>query len=294
MPFSPEIFGAQAAAALNALSANEQGTGFVMNLRPRGTLFEADFLLSCSGQHNSPVTRLLRASISGSYHGRILVEGFLGKPPNKKGVRVQVLALLRQLRRTIPRPLGAAARSGPAFTDAKFGPRAAKLLNALLALELAVVSGARTVSEVYYPKAPMFASWAEERPAFALLTEEGTEFTAELLLLQSISLDYFIKDAQERGEDFGILAALFPAYGAVPTEDSNFRTRFTRAVSRCLDEMFSLRVVVTNRAVTVLMAGVDRLGRSSPLARIDQGVLRIIVEMVIADMVKGIVAHAQR
>jgi hypothetical protein len=48
--------------------------------------------------------------------------------------------------------------------------------------------------------------------------------------------------------------------------------------------MYTLLVVVIDRTVPVLMAGVHHLGRNSPLAKLDQSVLQMIVQMVIADM----------
>jgi hypothetical protein len=300
MPFSPEIYGTRATTALNALSDSEQSFGWVMFTKTEGTAFEADLLLSCSGLYSTPVCRLLDAINSGK-RGYNLVGGFLGKQPRKisvlnhfngklpsaQGVRFEVMVLLRRLRRSIPRSVST-TRSGPAFTDAKFGPRVAKVLNALLALEIAVVGNTGVdqgtyVFNITFARARVLASW-DERPAFALGTEEGTEFAAELLLHQAGSLEFFIEDAKERGEGFGIVDALFPTYGAVPTEHSDFFPCFQGAVMNCHREMYTLLVVVIDRTVPVLMAGVHHLGRNSPLAKLDQSVLQMIVQMVIADV----------
>ena len=301
MPFSPEIYGAQAATALNALSDSEQGTGFVMFTKTKGTLFEADLLLSCAGLFNSPVHRLMLdcrpgegvhwLMLSSGSENVGLAEKFLGK---KSSSRLEILGLVRRLRSSLPRPVS--SRSGPAFSDAKFGPRVAKVLNALLALEIAV-AGDNGVDQrtdgvsISYPQAQAFGPW-DERPAFALQVEEGTTFAAELLLHRAGALTLFLEEAKERKEDFGIMDALFPAFGKVPT--GVFSSDFSRAVTNARVEMYALLVVVVRWAMAVLMAGVHRLGRNSPLATIDQGVLKMIVEMVIADLVKDVVAHAQQ
>ena len=168
MPFSQQIYGAQAATALNALADPIQGSGFVTSMfsEAEGTPFEADLLLGCSGLCNSPVYRLMRPSSptdvfvpSDCYR---LVEKFIGKKPS---TRPEVLDLVRQLRRSIPR-LVSGTRSGPAFSNAKFGPRVARLLNALLALEIAVVgnTGVDKQTDVFritYPQAQAFGPWVE-------------------------------------------------------------------------------------------------------------------------------------
>jgi hypothetical protein len=279
MPFSPAVYNAQVAAALNALESDldtredRLSERYHMFTKFSGTDFEADLLLSLSGLKLSGVGRVLSAMSYETDAQKKLLDAFV----EADAFPLQIMAVVTELRGLIKtnRP----ARTTPAFRDTLFGPRVAQVLNALLAAE---VSGPGR--HYFWPRYAFTMSCVTDRQPFALLTDKGTAAAADLLVLQHSSCqDELATFLRMNADDFGVKAALFyfePRF--VMHDDPNaFKALFQSAIGNVRSEMYRVATTVDNRAVPVLMAKNRRLGCNSPLGRMEVEILDWIVRLVL-------------
>jgi hypothetical protein len=226
--FSPKLYGKKASTALNALvhTLETQDQPYNPSLchtftTPEGTAFEADTLMSGTGLDESPIGRVVNSAISrdvmpGGVGGDAELLSAFGDPIRcsaKSGFHYPSLVnTVMEIRANLPKAtLNRQQRRGEAFKDALFGPRVAKVLNALHAFEVWVASGSRAIQ---FTHSAMFSNHQHRRP-YALCTEEGTAYAADVLTLQHnfplLGLTRFLFEA-EPGCDFGLKTSLFPAF----------------------------------------------------------------------------------
>ena len=281
MPFSPAVYNAQVAAALNALESDldtredRLSERYHMFTKFSGTDFEADLLLSHSGFKLSGVGRVLSAMGYETDAQKKLLDAFGAAD----AFPLQIMAVVTKLRGLI-KPSDRPARTTPAFRDTLFGPRVAQVLNALLAAE---VSGPGR--HYFWPRYAFTMSCVADRQPFALLTDEGTAAAADLLVLQHSSCqDELATFLRMNADDFGVKAALLyfePRLNGVDPDPNAFKALFQSAIGNVRSEMYRVATTVDNRAVPVLMAKNRRLGSNSLLGMIDPCVLGMIVRMVL-------------
>ena len=228
--FSPKLYGPTASTALNALvrTLETQDQPYNPSLYhtftlPEGTAFEADILMSCTGLDESPIGRVVNSAISRDVmpggvvgdNAEELLSAF-GNPIRcslATGFHYPSLVdTVMEIRAHLPKAtFTRQQRRGEAFKDALFGPRVAKVLNALHAFEVWVASGSRAIK---FTHSAMLGNHLARRP-YALCTEEGTAYAADVLTLQHnfplLGLTRFLFEA-EPGADFGLKISLFPAF----------------------------------------------------------------------------------
>jgi hypothetical protein len=227
--FSPKVYGPTASTALNALVRTLETQDQPCNpslyhtfIKPEGSAFEADMLMSCTGFDESPIGRVVNSAISrdvmpGGAGGDAeeLLSAF-GNPillRTATGFHCPSLVdTVMEIRANLPKTtVTRQPRRGQAFKDALFGPQIARVLNALHAFEVWVASGSRAIK---FTHSDMFSNQTFRRP-YALCTEEGTAYAADVLTLQHnfplLGLTRFLFEAKP-GADFGLKDALFPAF----------------------------------------------------------------------------------
>jgi hypothetical protein len=349
MPFSPDIYGQQNAAALNTLerklttllvSRYSSARRFPFHT-PDGTPLEADLMLSCTGFKWSLVGRVMKNSkkaFQGKYSevDREVLDLFITTTPLSQqtlypyGATVESILKLRDsIRQQVavqnyyhhhsPEEEEGGIRhhhqSGAAaavfFDDLLFGPHVAKVLNALMELEIQTAERTLVHCPHFWPHYALFFMGEQEeevlRLPFALVrTTNGsvTAVAADLLLLQHAFhqdkprpyelahrlYNRHLEPVIRTGGDFGLLKALSPTFhGALPTTKKrmaqvdimHFRQMFGTAIGNVRAEIDFITTTIDRVAVPILMAGTPRLGSESPLGKIEKEVLCIIVRFLI-------------
>ena len=346
MPFSPDIYGQQNAAALNTLerklttllvSRYSSARRFPFHT-PDGTPLEADLMLSCTGFKWSLVGRVMKNSkkaFQGKYSevDREVLDLFITTPLSQQtlypyGATVESILKLRDsIRQQVavqnyychsPEEGGirhqseaTTAAAAVFFDDLLFGPHVAKVLNALMELEIRTAERTLVHCPHFWPHYALFFMGEQEeevlRLPFALVRTtkgSGTAFAADLLLLQHAFhqdkprpyelahrlYNRHLEPVIRTGGDFGLLKALSPTFhGALPTTKKrmaqvdimHFRQMFGTAIGNVRAEIDFITTTIDRVAVPILMAGTPRLGSESPLGKIEKEVLCIIVRFLI-------------
>ena len=303
MAFSPDVYGPRAANALNTMVQrldsrnNRFSHDFYFHTQPTGTPFEADLLLSCTGTARSAVGSVIYNTglfTNGLQYDTALLNAITPKP--MQGNMIPILKdSIMEIRKEVheaTRPLCVGRGEDNAFSTTLLGPRIAKVLNGLLALEIHGMNGGGP--QYFWPKYHVvFDDPDERRKSFAMGTERGTMFAADLLIKQYLhdtpynSLPIFIRRAKP-GEDFGLMDALLPYLGQDFTgsddqmRPGNFFGLVRDAISNVHEEMCSIVRAANERAIPTLMAGNPRLGRDSPLGKLENEILCMITRMAIS------------
>jgi hypothetical protein len=291
MNFSPADYGQRTAAVLNALVSKLAMKNQPYNTSlyhtfttPEGTGIEVDLLLSCSGFEFSPIGRVITnaATYSLTKHGdEDLLRGFNNPFHNKprdhgcSAIVKQVLEM-RKAAKKVPFPKISCMYN---FSDALFGPKVAKVLNALLSLEASFAECPK--HQKYVPRfCNQFHSKARE--PFALYSGKGTAYAADILTLEhNFPLGGLTTHVELQEYDSRVERALFPAFGELVPADLN--TSVETAIRNVRKDMFYVVHTVEPTIVPVVMAGHSRLGRGSHLQKLNADVLRIIVRMAVEE-----------
>lgn len=288
--------------------------------QPEGTFAEADYLLSCSDVKYSPVYRLL-----GSFNldddessidpdelkkalpfapdlitqvNRLYTRGNSRAEHIKRHQELEstfihsVLEFRQTLRHTIIAPPAVVDDPPPSpfFSDTLFGPHVAKVINALLSLEIRLVDNdARPPNFPQYHRSKIIAYDQSEqrRTTIALRSGRGTAFLGDALVLQYSVSDtgYMIRALRTEEGDFGLMEALFPEFGTIieaNLPDYKFNYQIYQALQNVRNEMCYIITIVDGKVVPTLMAGNRRLGQASLLlGKLDNEILCMIARMVL-------------
>ena len=291
--FSPVIYGHRTSAALDALVASVHGDEVYDSQS-----FEASLLLSCSDVRNSAVHRFfkdfewrliedmgldvdyVRPFVSNWAHFEAMAKCFEegNEVKAKDMLRKDMVSILTHsvsdcrdvVKGCVDSPVSAIA-----FSDTLFGPHIAKVLNALLLLEI-------KLSDERLPATYPIDHYRTLIPcrSFCSLGSQqgGTAFAGDLLLLQyslSKEIDTMVTHLDQTWTA-PVMEALFPEFA----EDTN-ENDAQQALDAARREMDFVVRIVHGQALVVLTAGNRRLGEESPLGMIDAGLLAMVARLVI-------------
>lgn len=302
MAFSSDVYGPRAANALNTmvlhLDTRNNSEDFHFHTQPTGTPFEADLLLSCTGTDRSAVGSVIYNGVlfaAGLQYDTALMNSITSEPI--QGNMIPTLKdSIMEIRKEVheaTRPLCVGRGEDDAFSTKLLGPRIAKVLNGLLALEINAMN--RGLGQRYFWSQydPVFDTPDERRESFAMGTERGTMFAADLLIKQYLhntpynTISIFIRMAKP-GEDFGLMDALLPYLGQDFTgsddqmRPGNFARLVRDAINNVHEEMCTIVLSANEKAIPTLMASIPRLGSNSMLAKLEKGILCMIAQMAIS------------